>query len=109
MSIPIPNNHHKDKFIWGKEEKGVYTVKSSYRSLMGEDNLDVKVKWTNIGKLPLLPKVKVLIWQACCNVLPTTDNLNNRRVDCHLLCILCTQEDEITDHIFLHCEVAKSC
>lgn len=109
LNIPLPISGHKDKIIWSKEEKGVYSVKSCYRALIGEVRLDPSLKWPNIWKLSLPPKVKILVWQACRNILPTAINLRSRKVECSITCCLCNQDVESTDHIFLQCEVARAC
>lgn len=109
LSIPIPNTAHKDKLIWMGEEKGVYSVKSCYRLLTWEETPEPNCMWNTIWKLSLPPKVKVLAWQVCQNVLPTAVNLQSKRVECPILCKLCNQEVETTDHVFIHCGVAKAC
>lgn len=56
--IPISVSKPKDKMIWNLEEKGVYTVKSCYRNIMGEFQSPASSIWTRMWSFHLPPKVK---------------------------------------------------
>ncbi|KAH9679250.1 rnase h domain-containing protein [Citrus sinensis] len=54
-------------------------------------------------------KVKNLLWRAANNVLPTTDNLRNRKIQVLPLCSVCNAYNESVIHILVDCGFAKSC
>lgn len=109
MKIPIATNLQEDRIIWSGEENGSYSVKSSYRMLRGENTANSSFHWTHIWKMNLPPKVKSFVWQACSNLLPTVDNLQNRRVECSQACILCSNHQESISHLMFKCGFAISC
>lgn len=109
LKIPITSNSQEDKIIWLGEESGAYTVKSSYRILTGVLEHDSSFHWTKVWKLAIPPKVKNFVWQACSNLLPTTDNLRIRRVNCSPICILCSVQQESIRHLIINCPFAHSC
>nr|GMD12674.1 uncharacterized protein LOC109155154 [Ipomoea batatas] len=91
------------------EEKGLYTVRSCYKGLMDSDTNVAAVEWAQMWKLSLSPKIKVFVWQACSNLLPTAEFLRNRRVNCSEICYLCGVGGESVSHLFTECAVALSC
>nr|GMC75166.1 Polynucleotidyl transferase, Ribonuclease H fold [Ipomoea batatas] len=56
LSIPISQGNHADKMIWSPEEKGIYSVKSGYRHLMGEFQNTHIICWSALWNLPIPPK-----------------------------------------------------
>lgn len=100
LSIPISQGNHADKMIWSPEEKGIYSVKSGYRHLMGEFQNTHIICWSALWNLPIPPKVKIFVWQACLNILPTTDNLELKRVFVQTGCPLCHAQRETVSHLF---------
>nr|GMC87342.1 uncharacterized protein LOC109192286 [Ipomoea batatas] len=109
LNIPISDSLKEDIIIWNGEDKGSYSVKSCYRLLRGETESTNNLHWTRIWKLSIPPKVKNFVWQACSNLLPTTDNLRSRRVDCPPMCSLCAGHQESVDHLLTNCEFAVNC
>ncbi|XP_031096851.1 uncharacterized protein LOC116001092 [Ipomoea triloba] len=79
-SIPLPDSKMPDKMIWMEDMKGVYTVKSCYKSLMGNYQSTQVPFWTKAWKFMLPPKIKAFFWQLCSNSLPTHDRLRTRNI-----------------------------
>jgi hypothetical protein len=50
--------------------------------------------------------VKVFIWRACQNILPTKDNLQKKGISLDPLCLFCKTEVETTKHILWDCPLA---
>lgn len=109
LSIPLSVRNRDDKLIWAKEEKGIFTVRSCYRALVGELPISDNMEWTVLWKLKMPPKVKIFFWQACVSCLPTADMLRQRHVDCPSLCQLCLKESETISHVLVNCEAARNC
>nr|GMD94356.1 putative ribonuclease H-like domain, reverse transcriptase zinc-binding domain-containing protein [Ipomoea batatas] len=84
-------------------------LRSGYLSQFNLTDSPTCNKWTQLWNLPLPPKVKSLIWQACTDSIPTAVNLATRRVNCPQTCVLCEKELETTAHIFIYCDVAREC
>jgi len=51
--------------------------------------------------------VKVFMWKACHNILPTKENLFKRRVVDNKLCPCCEREEETTLHALWGCPSAQ--
>jgi ribonuclease HI len=51
--------------------------------------------------------VRVFLWKACSNILPTKINLHKRGIVEDSLCPICKQEDESVEHILWTCESAR--
>nr|GMD10769.1 uncharacterized protein LOC109155154 [Ipomoea batatas] len=109
LRIPLPIADQADRIIWSREDNGSYSVRSCYKALVGHLPHSTNLKWSKIWNLPIPPKVKLLAWQACTNALPTVDNLIAKRVNCSDRCMLCKDAMESAPHLFIHCDVAKSC
>nr|GMD68522.1 rho GTPase-activating protein REN1-like isoform X1 [Ipomoea batatas] len=109
LKIPLPITDHEDKIIWSSDDKGAYSVRSCYKACVGYFPTSNHPKWTKIWNLLIPPKVKIFSWQACTNSLPTAANLRARRVDVNDTCPLCAKAVESISHLFIFCDLAKSC
>ena len=59
--------------------------------------------WKAVWKIRVPNAVKVFLWRACSNILPTKDNLLKRGVVNEDLCLLCTRERETVLHTLWEC------
>jgi hypothetical protein len=50
--------------------------------------------------------VKIFIWRACQNILPTNDNLQKKGIPLDPLCLFCKKEVETMKHILWNCPSA---
>nr|GMD81077.1 uncharacterized protein LOC109164833 [Ipomoea batatas] len=89
-----------------REERGIFTVKSCYRALLGDLPSNNKKKWAALWKMNVPPKVKSFMWHACANYLPTTDLLRTKKVNCSTYCPLCRNCDESILHLLALCPTA---
>ncbi|KAK3221525.1 hypothetical protein Dsin_008550 [Dipteronia sinensis] len=87
ISIPIGSNGRMDSLIWHYDVSGVFTVKSGYhlaRNLLpqaGHSNSGSNPCndwWKALWQLNLPLKIKIFIWKACYNWIPTMSNLHHR-------------------------------
>jgi hypothetical protein len=53
--------------------------------------------------------VRVFLWKACSNILPTKINLNKRGIVEDSLCPICKQEGESVEHVLWDLRVSKGC
>lgn len=79
LSVPLLASKQLDQWFWAEEPKGVFSVKSLYRSLQfNKDPIvwsDQDSIWKRIWKLGVPPKVRVTLWRAAAGCLPTRANL----------------------------------
>ncbi|KAH0731345.1 hypothetical protein KY289_002533 [Solanum tuberosum] len=79
-------NTHKLETLFSIDEidcikKGRYTVKSGYSELHNATTLIPNGQfWWKIWKLKMPPKVLNFVWRALIGVLPTGDNLMNKKI-----------------------------
>ena len=65
---------------------------------------EVKWFWKSIWQLKVLNEVKVFLWRACSNVLPTKVNLQKRKVLDSPLCDQCKCRGEGVLHAIWNCD-----
>ena len=94
-------------YYLAKMQSGTYSVKSGYQVLCELESAeeasassDEKSRsfWRNIWQLRVPNKVKIFLWCACTNALPTKVNLQKRRVVDNSVCNLCQKASEDTFH-----------
>lgn len=109
MNIPLSSRNVPDEHVWAWEEKGTFTVKSTYRHISGSGPEAQDKVWANVWHLQIPPKVKCFFWQLCNFCLPTTNMLEVKGVQCDRICPLCESMLETTLHLFVGCPVSKEC
>lgn len=62
-------------------------------------------KWIWNANVP--QKIKVFVWKACLNILPTRENLLKRRIHPNGLCPICEGELESVEDLLLFCDWTK--
>ncbi|KAL6140822.1 hypothetical protein ACLB2K_059115 [Fragaria x ananassa] len=110
----------EDKLVWHYDIKGVFSVKSAY--LVARDNIvlpilsassasssssDVVIPfWKKFRKIKVPGKVKLCLWKACRDFLPTRANLVKKHVDIPIICPLCEVEEMSNDNF---CRLLVKC
>ncbi|KAL0447657.1 UNVERIFIED_CONTAM: hypothetical protein Slati_1893600 [Sesamum latifolium] len=81
LNIPLSATDRKDSIIWHFEEKGCFTVKTTYRLVcaMREEGSCSQLgrSWKFIWGSKAPPKVILFAWKCAMDALPTTVNLEN--------------------------------
>jgi ribonuclease HI len=115
-SLPLSRYWSKDKLIWKGTKNGEFTVRSAYfleqermRAMTGEgsNTKDGEHIWKAIWSLKVPNSTKVFMWRACCNILPTRDNLGRRGVVDDVVCPLCNREEETVIHALWSCPATQ--
>lgn len=57
--------------------------------------------------LDLLEKIKIFIWRAALNILPTAENLWKRKIIKESICQRCRRGVETISHALLECKASK--
>ncbi|CAL2255942.1 unnamed protein product [Prunus armeniaca] len=89
--IPLGSvSQRGDSRYWFFSKNGKYSVNTGYRVAIrqcdedfgvgGSDQRAQEGFWMRIWKLAIPNKIKMLLWRACMEILPTAVNLVNRRV-----------------------------
>ncbi|CAH9081229.1 unnamed protein product [Cuscuta epithymum] len=78
LSIPVSAQDRKDGYWWKRENNGDYSVKSCYRSLMGEFQVEGWKGWKQLWDLKVPPKFKFFVWQVLDGSLPAVDSLRKK-------------------------------
>jgi hypothetical protein len=55
--------------------------------------------WKNLWSIQVAPKIKLFIWRACRNILPTQTKLFDRGITGTLTCGWCMDEVETVNHV----------
>ncbi|XP_031101746.1 uncharacterized protein LOC116005640 [Ipomoea triloba] len=106
--IPISPGY-EDSWYWHGDPKGCYTVKSGYRTILGDyssmdDNFGERI---SMWKIKVPPKWKTFLWRALDDTLPVTTNLHLRRVDVELAYPKCGLSHENIMHALVSCEYSQ--
>ncbi|XP_019172490.1 PREDICTED: uncharacterized protein LOC109167594 [Ipomoea nil] len=95
-----------DDWFWGRDLRGCYSVKDGYRRL-GEVNGPCLPVWGNLWSLQVPPRWRIFMWRALSDILPTLDNLINRRVELINICPVCGMEEETIMHVLCSCSFSS--
>jgi ribonuclease HI len=115
-SIPLSSNLPPDRLIWLDTKNGNFSVRSAYHLGLeikdrerGQSSNDVEVSdvWRSIWNLQVPNKIKMFLWRACNDILPTRENLLKKRVIVDGKCPWCNIEEESTAHALWFCPAAK--
>jgi len=97
-----------DRLVWVGEATQVYSVRSGYSILNGESSMQSTMSFKMLWSLSVAPSAIVSAWRILLDRLPTRLNLTRRGVQLvNLLCALCLDGDESTDHLFNTCRVVQ--
>lgn len=114
ISIPLPKEPKEDQLFWHYDKHGNYSVKSGYQITQkirfpsppssSQTSLEV---WKNLWSLMLPAKVRNFIWRAVKNVLPTADNLWQKKIIHDTICQVCKRQAESIVHVLFKCKVVR--
>ncbi|KAH9697612.1 zf-RVT domain-containing protein [Citrus sinensis] len=114
LNIPLPRSKRKDQVIWHYDKKGEYFVKSGYQVALSMKFLNSpgclssnSSNWSIIWKLPLPEKIKIFIWKATKNLLPTAENLCKHGIIQEGHYKRCGNRVENVLHALVACKAAK--
>ncbi|GMY05014.1 putative ribonuclease h protein, partial [Fagus crenata] len=118
QQIPLPDTRNGDGFSWKPHSTGVFTVKTAdnlavspeFRGDAGDSSSRTQHQrvWKVLWKLKTPNKIKIHLWRACMDALPTHFSLSCRRVVSDPLCPICFGDDETTSHVLWSCPYAGS-
>ena len=85
LGIPLSFWHPPDRIAWAQTPTGMFSTSSAYKlivsgastSIAGSSNLDNQRKfWKGLWQLRVPNKIKLFVWRAYNDALPTMENLH---------------------------------
>jgi hypothetical protein len=116
LNIPLSPLLLRNRLIWRGTKNGIFIVQSAYHLGMERKalqlpgcsgNMDDKEEWKTCWKLNVPNAVKMYLWRACHNLLPTKANLFRRGVGNSKMCLVCLSKEEMVVHACWDCPAAK--
>ncbi|XP_042988748.1 uncharacterized protein LOC122316282 [Carya illinoinensis] len=107
-SIPISLGNRQDRLGWGGTPNGKFTVKSAYHvhralqtNLEGASSCNTPQEsyWKTIWKMGVPNGVRMFLWRAYNEALPTLNNLFRRKIYESSLCPICQLEEDVCGHV----------
>jgi hypothetical protein len=107
-NIPLSPFLPRDRLIWRCTKNGDFTVKSVYHLGMERQERQKpgcsrakkeREVWKMCWSLRVPNAVKMFLWRACHNLLPTKVNLLKRGICDNSFCPICLFENETVEHI----------
>ncbi|KAL5756478.1 hypothetical protein ACOSP7_020905 [Xanthoceras sorbifolium] len=111
LSIPISRFRHDDVLMWHYDSNGVYSVRNGYNLAFASlypasvsDPSNLSHWWKALWQIQLPSKIRIFLWKACHDWLPSRFNLFTRKVPVTDLCPICLKVSESTFHAFWGCK-----
>jgi ribonuclease HI len=103
-------NNENDVLIWAPSPNGEYSIKAGYKALKLVEQHETKQRafsfcWNNT----VLPKAGCFAWLALRKRILTSDRLQKLNISQPFQCVLCSEDVETVDHLFIHCSFAQQC
>ncbi|KAL5551374.1 hypothetical protein UlMin_001550 [Ulmus minor] len=114
LSLPLPRRTTSDSLLWHYDKSGHYTVRSGYwlanqcRSVPSSSTISLNSWWNRFWKLRVPSKIRVFIWKAFYNWIPSSTNLANHGVPTQKRCLICNEADDTTLHALWGCKALDS-
>lgn len=96
LRMTLPRTLQQDILIWRFDRHGNYSIKSGYQLAVKAKFTNnpscsdsTKLQWAVIWSNEILKKVKVFMWRAAKNLLPTASNLWIRQIVLEPVCQRC--------------------
>ncbi|KAI9185039.1 hypothetical protein LWI28_003582 [Acer negundo] len=109
LSLPTGSVQIVDDLLWHYKKSSCYSVRSGYKigceklSLASSSGLGcLEEWWKTLWRLRIPAKVKIFIWKACNNWLPTAWNLMKLKLDVDPFCPVCRRKPESMVHAVIH-------
>ncbi|KAL5564577.1 hypothetical protein UlMin_027741 [Ulmus minor] len=84
-----------------------YWVATGHSGVAGSSSSNTTTWWTKFWKLHIPPKIKIFIWKAYHDWIPTGANLANHGVPTSKICLLCNNAHKTSTHSLWECKHLK--
>ncbi|KAK2657021.1 hypothetical protein Ddye_010073 [Dipteronia dyeriana] len=110
LQIPIGCGSRGDNIIWHYNENGQYSVKSGYwlghklaTTANTSNSSALNTWWNSLWRVKICMKVKIFVWKACQDWIPTKINIDGRGIKTNGICETCNTSYETTLHALWEC------
>ncbi|KAF4359771.1 hypothetical protein F8388_008333 [Cannabis sativa] len=103
--IQIVKNGEEDFLVWKSSNTGQFSIKGAYWVAQSSRFNGINSMWSWIWKSSIHPRLSMMLWRVCANVLPTT-NIFNPADACK--CFFCDSCPENPSHLFVTCPFAMA-
>ncbi|XP_074324056.1 uncharacterized protein LOC141660979 [Apium graveolens] len=107
QSIPLFDINKEDSWFWIFDSKGDFTVRSSYRNLVGEYSTPDAGFWKKLWELEVPRIILFFLWRTCKLCLPKVKALIDKIVNIESICSWCRLGEKDTMHVLFKCSFAK--
>lgn len=114
LNIPLPREKAKDQVMWHYDKGGEYSIKSGYQLALKLRYPEASSRsgnnprhWNTLWSLEIPEKIKIFMWRASKNLLPSAENLWKMKVLLEPICQRCNRSVETIYHALLDCKAAK--
>ncbi|KAL5552848.1 hypothetical protein UlMin_040249 [Ulmus minor] len=114
LNLPTPNRPTIDSLTWHYNKRGHYTVRSGYwvakggmETISSSSSSNHIPWWKQFWRLHIPAKIRIFIWKAYNDWIPTAVNLANHGVPTHKRCLICTEANDTTTHGLWECKAMK--
>ena len=107
--ITLSKRRPSDRLIWTGTSNVKFTVRSAYHLLLHEQDRVLESTsrgmgasqhlWSAIWSAKVQPKIRVFMWRACLDILPTRTKLFDRGILSFFTCQWCEDDPETTSHV----------
>ncbi|KAL5565353.1 hypothetical protein UlMin_028517 [Ulmus minor] len=114
LSLPLPRRRVPDSFLWHYDKSGHYTVRSGYwlatkiKSVPSSSTSSYTSWWKKFWRLRIPPKIRIFLWKAYYNWIPSLVNLDKHGVPTQKRCPNCNETDDTTLHALWGCKTLES-
>jgi hypothetical protein len=115
--IPLSKRSPSDRLIWTGTSNGNFSVRSAYHLLLHEQERmleslsrglgESQQLWSAIWSARVQPKIRVFMWRACLDILPTRTKLFDRGILSSFSCQWCEENPETPSHVLWQCDFAQ--
>ncbi|KAL5566188.1 hypothetical protein UlMin_029352 [Ulmus minor] len=113
LSLPLPRRNIPDSFLWHFDKSGHYTVRSGYwlatksKSVPSSSTSSLTSWWKRFWRLRIPSKIRIFLWKAYHNWIPSLANLAKHGVPTQIRCPICNETDDTTLHALWGCKILE--
>ena len=114
LKISLPAEKAEDEVLWHYDKRGNYSVNSGYqlalRSKFSDSTSCTEASnkyWSALWTLEQPEELKIFMWRASNNLLPSVENLWKRKIVEEPTCKRCKISVETISHALLECKAAR--
>ncbi|KAL5566290.1 hypothetical protein UlMin_029454 [Ulmus minor] len=114
LSLPLPRQKVPDSLLWHYDKSGHYTIRSGYwlasknKGVPSSSTTSHTAWWQRFWRLRIPPKIRVFLWKAFHNWIPSSVNLARHGVPTQARCSNCNETDDTTLHALWGCKILES-